>query len=263
MKRLLIIPILLFSITSNAQFTKGGGAFLKTGSSFMTAPAAEESSSTLFDDLIACWELDETSGTTVADASENDEDITNDGATVNQTGHIGTAYSFVEGDGDYLYGAENGMEYQTFSVSIWFRTSNADDNTAGIVSNIAYGSGWEGWALYFDAEFDYWGEVVFMVNNYAFKLGSNDIANDNSWHHVVITHTSGSQVLYLDGEVANTGSWSGSIVYDSGNSLQIGTFSTNNISATIDQTIIWNKVLTADEVTELYNDGDGNALTNW
>jgi len=38
MKKLLIIPILLLSILCNAQFTKGGGMFLKTGGGFMTAP---------------------------------------------------------------------------------------------------------------------------------------------------------------------------------------------------------------------------------
>lgn len=42
MKKLLIIPILLISILCNAQFTKGGGTFLKTGSGFMTAPAIVE-----------------------------------------------------------------------------------------------------------------------------------------------------------------------------------------------------------------------------
>lgn len=39
MKKLILIPILLLSILCNAQFTKGGGMFLKTGSSFMTASA--------------------------------------------------------------------------------------------------------------------------------------------------------------------------------------------------------------------------------
>lgn len=37
MKRLILIPLLIFSLTLPAQFTKSGG-FLKTGSSFMTAP---------------------------------------------------------------------------------------------------------------------------------------------------------------------------------------------------------------------------------
>lgn len=42
MKRLILIPILLLSILCNAQFTKGGGMFLKTGSGFMTAPAVAD-----------------------------------------------------------------------------------------------------------------------------------------------------------------------------------------------------------------------------
>jgi len=40
MKKLLIIPILLLSTLCNAQFTKGGGQFLKTGSGFMTEQSA-------------------------------------------------------------------------------------------------------------------------------------------------------------------------------------------------------------------------------
>ena len=38
MKKLIFIPLLIFSLTLSAQFTKSGGTFLKTGSGFMTAP---------------------------------------------------------------------------------------------------------------------------------------------------------------------------------------------------------------------------------
>ena len=38
-KKLIFIPLLIFSLTLSAQFTKSGGTFLKTGSSFMSGPA--------------------------------------------------------------------------------------------------------------------------------------------------------------------------------------------------------------------------------
>jgi hypothetical protein len=40
MKRLIFIPLLFLTILCSAQFTKGGGTFLKTGSSFMTATSS-------------------------------------------------------------------------------------------------------------------------------------------------------------------------------------------------------------------------------
>lgn len=39
MKRLIFIPLLIFSLTISAQFTKSGGTFLKSGNVFMTAPS--------------------------------------------------------------------------------------------------------------------------------------------------------------------------------------------------------------------------------
>jgi hypothetical protein len=39
MKKLIFIPLLILSILCNAQFTKGGGTFLKTTNSFITTPS--------------------------------------------------------------------------------------------------------------------------------------------------------------------------------------------------------------------------------
>lgn len=42
MKKLIFIPLLFLFVFCEAQFTKGGGGFLKTGSSFMTAPTVSD-----------------------------------------------------------------------------------------------------------------------------------------------------------------------------------------------------------------------------
>ncbi len=63
MKKLLIIPILLLSVLCNAQFAKGGGAFLKTGSSFMSAQAEASSYCAEYDVILAAFGTDPTGDT--------------------------------------------------------------------------------------------------------------------------------------------------------------------------------------------------------
>jgi hypothetical protein len=57
MKRLIFIPLLIFSLTLSAQFTKSGGTFLKTGSGFMTAPTvpAEDLYCDKYDAVLAAY----------------------------------------------------------------------------------------------------------------------------------------------------------------------------------------------------------------
>jgi hypothetical protein len=45
MKKLIIIPLLILSVLCNAQFTKGGGMFLKTGNVFLSGPSLVQVSS--------------------------------------------------------------------------------------------------------------------------------------------------------------------------------------------------------------------------
>ena len=66
MKKLLIIPILLLSILCNAQFTKGGGVFLKTGSGFMAAPAEDATTTQVWTVTVTVDSAPATSGTVVS-----------------------------------------------------------------------------------------------------------------------------------------------------------------------------------------------------
>ncbi len=62
MKRLIFIPLLIFSILCNAQFTKSGGTFLKSGNAFISTPA-EDLYCDQYDAILAAMGTDPTGDT--------------------------------------------------------------------------------------------------------------------------------------------------------------------------------------------------------
>lgn len=103
-------------------------------------------------------------------------------------------------------------------------------------------------------------------------ITSTSSVNNNAWRHIAITYdtsntTTGSKI-YIDGVLDKSGqtldaTGTSSIHYTTPMKSCIGA---NNLSGTVsnyipssslDEVCIWNKVLTATEVTELYNAGTG------
>jgi hypothetical protein len=96
--------------------------------------------------------------------------------------------------------------------------------------------------------------------NVSVPLGTGD------WHHVVITRSGSTGAMYLDGaNVANGISWGGGANADT--PFELGTelhFHGDYIwplMGALDKVAIWERNLTAAEVLELYNGGEGYSLT--
>ena len=94
--------------------------------------------------------------------------------------------------------------------------------------------------------------------------------NDNAWHHVVVTYDgSGNDtgmLCYIDGSLDTTFATQSSRTTVGTNTTtnsfnaRVGSASDNTgqgINGLIDEVAVWNIVLTADQVSALYNNGDG------
>ena len=80
------------------------------------------------DGMVYYWKLDETSAGPVVDCYGSN-DGTNHGATINQLGMVGTAYSF-DGSTDYIDAPNNhnlGADHD-WTVSFWFKGDSSSTN---------------------------------------------------------------------------------------------------------------------------------------
>ncbi len=86
---------------------------------------------------------------------------------------------------------------------------------------------------------------------------------DGDWHHVAITYSSGSHILYLDGNVDGTGNIAGTITNKPGVPLGIGAWYGDGNSypdAEIDDFRVYDDVLTQDEIRAIIPEPSAGAL---
>jgi hypothetical protein len=231
-------------------------------------PILNYSQTVLTDNPIGFWLLDETSGTTGDDLTANNNDLTfYNSPTLNvSTGLTGITKAITfDGSNDYLQTATvstfNVAPNGNFSVEMWIKYSTSAfliplswrDNTnavSNLVCNIAVNNSATG---SIDA---YFGNssggltVISHTNSY----------NNNAWHQVVLTATSGGAFrLYIDGvDRANTTTARGTGT----NNKSIMVAANNNsgspnlhYAGTGTAVSVYNTVLTATQITNHYNKG--------
>ena len=157
----------------------------------------------------------------------------------------------------------------SFSISLWFKSTDTSDyiliskdNTSGHLTND------RSWAL--------WGNRYGGTNviNFNVRNGSNSFAvqstsdyNDGSWHHLVATYEASTALkVYVDGslEATNTTSIPSSI-NNVGTNVNIGR-AANGVyyaNAKIDEVGLFNSVLSASNVTAIYNSGTPLSLSSY
>lgn len=234
---------------------------------------------TLKTGLISCWEFDEASGTTAYDSSPNAHNLVSYGCAVNQTGKINKAYNH-NGSTSYLRKTTSTAAFEglsAISVSCWCNPEVIDSTAKYRMLISKRVSGWV--APYYQFElrmypyiykrFEFW---VGNASANSYVASANNSVALYTWYHIVGTWngSDGSFQFYING--ANAASVvSGAITGATGSGstpLYIGEDNDSLASALpwsglIDQTAIWNRVLTTQEIAQLYNSGNGLAFSGW
>lgn len=250
------------------NLTKGVGNsyFTVAANGAITAISGEESifEKDITNGLVGYWKFDETAGTVAYDFSGNG----NEGALMNTPTRIipssckaGGCLNFVEAEQDYLYTSSvASLSTNAISFGFWLKHPGIQTIYAhplGIGGDHSAG-------CYFSKD---------LQNlNYKFaSIGGSPysaiiISNlDSSWHHVFVTYDGVAIKGYVDGLLKVNNAASGTIAYiDS--SVFIGTTGhtaipnpillNNYFSGYIDDVRIYNRALTADEISRIY----GNRL---
>jgi len=224
--------------------------------------------------LVSWYKFDETSGTIALDSSPNQNTaslVSLDFSTNGNTGKFGHAIQ-LSSTSDYV-DANNPSQLSSiskFSISVWvkFDSTSTDD------ALVTKGNSWGGAPPHFLLWRDDVAGVSGRTNTLSFFFndgsgatrieGASDIVNDTTtWHHIVATAEVGSPTgmrLYLDGiEDPNSPvSMTTRSNLISSDHLRIGGAQGNTSAATngsIDDVRIYDRVLSADEITQIYQDG--------
>ena len=197
----------------------------------------------LADDTISYYALEN-----LTDSTGNGYTLTNVGATGGATGKIDDAYSF-DGTNDYMSSAPS-FSSNTISISFWAKsdTTNADK----VIVMISDGSSNNMFGVYVLSD----GTLQVYDRRDGSTYSDGGSSYDTGWHHYVITHTGSTGTLYKDGSsVLVAASDSNSVDWST---LHIGKKTDAGIyyfDGLIDEVIIFDVALTADNVIYLYNSG--------
>ncbi|MFA6896999.1 MAG: DUF2341 domain-containing protein [Patescibacteria group bacterium] len=201
--------------------------------------------------LVGGWDMNEGSGTTAHDKSGNGNDGTISGATftTDRNGNANQALSF-DGADDYVEVSHNSvLEPASVSVSAWVKLNN--DGSRHIVA-----AKWTGYSL----EVSSTGSPYFLIWN---SQGSASITSSvpiqfNTWQHLVGTFDDSTKeiTISVNGNETGRASLESSIIYEHSilrisNTLYGG--SDGAVNGLIDDTCIYNRALTADEIADVYS----------
>ena len=139
----------------------------------------------------------------------------------------------------------------TFSVSLWFKTTDTSKILITNTSDTTPASSNDGFRIYTDRVVLTQDDVNVVTRNFSSSLG------DGNWHNVAVTNDGSTLTVYIDGSAAHTNS-STSFTQNNSYPVVIGyqPRSTINqyLNGSIDQVRFYNGSIKAEQVTELYNE---------
>ena len=234
--------------------------FLSSAISILSAPL---SNAELIDGLIEYWEFEGDYAAALDVSNDGILAVTGTGSAAFVPGKFGSAVDLENSTDNQAVinvgdPAEFAFEAGSMSISAWYTTESLYTGWNTLVSQ---GEG-NNWRIARHGS---------SGTNFKYSVGGpgNVAANidlqDESWHHVVVTHQSAGDItMYIDGvAAANQPEWV--LANGAGLSMQIG----GNAQAAgrgwdgnIDDVAIWDRALTPEEVTSIWNDGTGASIAS-
>ncbi|MCP4538967.1 MAG: hypothetical protein GY832_17670, partial [Chloroflexi bacterium] len=206
------------------------------------------------DDLIAYWKLDEGSGSTAADSSDNGYDLSLNTGVMTYTSDIPTlsfsntyALDFT-GSGEANSASAKVDSLQELSIALWVKP----DTLSGINRFLTLGNekavlrSQNSGDLHFYMKID--GSLQYIVTGTVATGG---------WQHVAGTYDSSVMRLYLDGSEVGTLSYTG--VVSAGNGVHLSAGGSESLDGKLDDIRIYNRALSANEIALLASGSEGFA----
>lgn len=212
------------------------------------------------DKLVHAWELNDLTGGTVTDSFGSNDGTASGTSIVN--GLLNKAREF-DGIDDFvsftLPTEIDAYLTKDFSVSLWI-------NLKSIINSSVILDFTQSWRTSVIIRMSSSGSYfVFAVNKYNTAIGtiSSDTVSTNEWIHLVITYDSSEEEMkFYMNKVLQTDGTNRGIVQATVAGARLGSRvdDTRHTNAIYDQTLFFNKTLTAEEVIALNNNGNGIEL---
>jgi len=213
-------------------------------------------------DILAFYKLDESSGTNAVDSVDGSSNMTFDSAPTWESGLINNEASV-----STMYG-DSGVDLIgdgsiPFSVSLWHTGTGGATNHEVVFQHGSNTGQAQGFNVGIDSSTKVFELTVFENNgvtiNDATLIGLNDEFKTGTYQHIVLTFDgSGNWQVYWNGSIATLSDSVGSVGLPS-DDLRIGygvLYGVNYVGG-LDEVGLWQRVLTSDEVSDLWNDGTG------
>lgn len=184
--------------------------------------------------LLAFWKLDD-----VNDSSGNNYTLTNNNSVTFNSGKIGNA-AYFQGNGSSLSRSFS-LNTSEMTVSFWVKNTQTDVGQLDLIGQWSGG----GWLIHITLA-----GIAFYAPSVVY--GTTGVVN-GLWRHIVATRSATTSKIFVDGVEYVSGNSGGGAVNTSTN-LFIGN---PNYQIELDAVGIWDRVLTTEEIAQLYNSGNG------
>lgn len=207
--------------------------------------------------LVSYWKLDESSGN--AADSVGGVTLTNTNTVTYAAGKINNGSVHTNAGVKYLTASNNlGITNGNITVSMWFKASaDIGAGTWGLFQKSCGSAAYIAYVIGYDYNE---GTRQLFFNRQQADVSNNRLNTSatlgTTWHHIVLTYNGTNLSGYLDGVALGNLACSGDGSGTATNLTQIGysfDYSPYTPDATIDEVGVWSRVLTANEVAELYN----------
>lgn len=198
--------------------------------------------------LVSLYKLDADSNDSVG--SNNGTDTAISYATAGKIGNCatfnGTTSVITVNDAASLRFTDN------FTISFWFNLAQ-DSSYRYFFNKDDFSGGYHGWDIAKTDTNTIRFEVLTGAST-AYDIFSNGAIRNSAWQHCACVMESGTLKMYIDG-ILQTNTQAGSSMTVSTTNMKLGYVNTGSM----DESAIHSRALTADEVSQVYNSGRGNA----
>jgi hypothetical protein len=210
---------------------------------------------TLTTSLAHYWKLDEAAGTTRVDFVGSDN--LTDTNTVGQgtgVGSTGNAALFTRTSNQNLaHATATDLEINSadWSLALWVKTTNA------ATYQVPIGKWTNSWLIDLNGS-----KLDFYINGGSTYVTTTGSLSSNTWYFIYVYYKHGTGIgISINNGTANTASYTGSSNSGS-DTFYVGRDQSvsDNWDGLICQVGMWNKVLVAQELTDLYNSGNGQTM---
>ena len=220
--------------------------------------------------LLAYYRLDATSGVRYNRGTTGGGINLTDNNTVGSTtgavaihGNPAVAASFVRGNSEYLSLSTPSVLNAggaDFSISLWFNIYSSLENTNQNILGVWGGSGSLSYRLYYNGADKkiYWQTSPNGTSNTT--VASAPVSSDTFYNTMLVHDNSSGSEAYLNGSTMGTG---GSIISsEPSTAFIIGGIAAGSdyFNGSIDDFALWNRQITSDEISQVYNSGSGKVL---